>query len=428
MRKVFLASLLLAVRLSAAEDPLGKKVDRYLAPLVKSGELNAVVLIAKGDKPIVQRAYGMANFELKTPLDASGRFRIASITKTFTAGAILMLIERGKIALDDPLAKFAPEFPNADKITIRHLLLHRSGVPNPTLTPCSDATIENLVADLAKQPLRFEPGKGSRYSNGGYAMLAYVIEKVSGKPWETFLRDEIFKPLHLDATMRDVEEPLVPGRVAGYAAGPGALGVINAPCQNAGSEIGSGALLSTAADLHRWGRAFAQETLFKRAGLEWPYGWGARKYHERPAIEQSGIVNGFSSYLCVYPDDDLYVVVLSNLQTGALTDIGISLAGLALGKDAPPLKPAPPTIAATAEQRQKWLGRYSNADIGTFQLTERNGGLYNRWGNSETGSYVFPTGEATAYNRQESGAMELRGDTIVITWGDGKAHEFRRTK
>lgn len=427
MRKVFLASLMLALRLFAAEDPLAKKVDGYLAPLVKSGELNAVVLITRGDKPIVQRAYGMASFELQKPLDPGARFRIASITKTFTSAAILMLIERGKIALDDPLAKFAPEFPNADKITIRLLLLHQSGVPNPTLTPCSGATLDVVVADLAKQPLWFEPGKGSRYSNGGYAMLAFVIEKVSGKQWEAFLRDEIFKPLHLDATMRDVEEPLVPGRVAGYAAGPGAPGVINVPCQNAGAAFGSGALLSTAGDLHRWGRAFAQEKLFKRTGLEWPYGWGDRKYHERHAIEQSGIVNGFSSYLCVYPDDDLYVVVLSNLQTGALTDLGISLAGLALGKEVPSVKPAPPTIASTAEQRQKWLGRYQG-EFGIFALTERNGALYNRWGDSETGSYVLATGEATAYNRQESAAMELREDAIVITWGDGKGHEFKRVK
>ncbi|HJQ36598.1 MAG TPA: serine hydrolase domain-containing protein [Thermoanaerobaculia bacterium] len=417
---------MLALRLSAADDPLAKKVDAYLAPLVKSGELNAVVLIARGDKPVVQRAYGMASFELQKPLDAGGRFRIASITKTFTSAAILMLIERGKLALDDPLAKYAPEFPNADKITIRQLLLHRSGVPNPKLAPCSGATLGDVVADLAKQPLWFEPGKGSRYSNGGYAMLAHVIERAAGKPWETFLRDEIFTPLHLDATMRDVEEPLVPGRVAGYAAGPGALGVINTPCQNAGAAFGSGALLSTASDLHRWGRAFAQEKLFKRKGLEWPYGWGARTYHERPAIEQSGIVNGFSSYLCVYPDDDLYVVVLSNLQTGALTDLGISLAALALGKDTPPVKAAPPTVASTAEQRQKWLGRYQG-EFGIFELTERNGALYNRWGDSETGSYVLATGERTAYNRQESAAMELVDGAIVITWGDGKGREFRRT-
>lgn len=426
MRKAFLASLLLAVRLFAAEDPLAKKIDSYLAPLVKSRELNAVVLIARGDRPLVQRAYGMADFELQKPLDVNARFRIASITKTFTAGAILMLIERGKIALDDPLAKFAPEFPNADKITIRQLLLHRSGVPNPKLASCSGATLEDVVADLAKQPLWFEPGKGSRYSNGGYAMLAQVIEQVSGKKWAEFLRDEIFKPLGLDATTRDLEEPLIPGRVSGYTPGPGALGLINVPCQNAGSAFGSGALLSTAGDLHRWGRAFAQEKLHQRTGLEWPYGWGDRKYHERHAIEQSGIVNGFASYLCVYPDDDLYVVLLSNLQTGALTDLGISLAGLALGKEVPPPNPAPATITSTAEQRRKWLGRYTNADIGTFELTEHNGGLFNRWGKSESGSYVFVTGEAAAYNRQESAAMELRGGTIVITWGDGKPHEFKR--
>jgi CubicO group peptidase (beta-lactamase class C family) len=206
--------------------------------------------------------------------------------------------------------------------------------------------------------------------------------------------------------MRDAEELLVPGRASGYAAGPGALGVVNAPCQSAAAAIGSGALLSTSGDLHRWGRAFAKETLVKRTA-EWPYGWGARKYHQHAAVEQSGIVNGFSSYLCVYPDDDLYVVILSNLQTGALTNIGIGLAGLALGKDVPPLQPSPATILWTAERRQQWIGRFTNPDIGTFELTERNGALFNRWGESETGSYVFAAGEASAYNKQESAVMTL---------------------
>jgi D-alanyl-D-alanine carboxypeptidase len=221
MRGIFVASILLAVRLSAADAPLPTKVDAYLAPLVASHDLNAVVLIARGDKPVVQRAYGMASFELGKPLDASSRFRIASITKTFTAAAIVILIERGKLSYDDRLSKFEPAFPNAEKITIRQLLLHRSGVPNPDLEPCSGATLNDVVANLAKKKLWFEPGTSGGYSNGGYAMLAHVIEKASGKPWETFLRDEIFTPLHLDATMRDAEELLVPGRASGYAAGPG---------------------------------------------------------------------------------------------------------------------------------------------------------------------------------------------------------------
>lgn len=407
--------MLAAALLASTVVSLDARVDAYVKPLVASHDFRGAVLIAKGEYPLVEKVYGV-------PKDA--RFRIASITKTFTGAAIAMLAERGKLSLDDKLAKYAPDFPAADKITLRHLLLHQSGIGNPDLAPCSKATLAEIVADLAKKPLQFEPGKDSSYSNGGYALLAHVIEKVTGKAWEEALRDEILKPLALTATLRDRDTSL-PKRVNGSIPGPGPTGLADAPCQIATAAIGSGALLSTAADLHKWVHSVNHDKLFARSKLEYPYGWGLRTYHDRVALEQSGILNGFSSYLSTYLDDDIHVVILSNIQTGALTEMGIGLAGLALGKEVAPLKPSPATAPSTPEQRGAWLGSYTNGKW-TFTLTERDGALYHVWEGATHGSYVFPTGTATAFNRQENAAMTLGTGAITIAWGGGQGEEFKK--
>lgn len=405
------AALLLAVTGATLEA----RVDAYVKPLVESKDFRGVVLIAKGEYPLLEKAYGVPK---------EGRFRVASITKTFTGAAIAMLAERGKLSLDDKLVKYAPSFPSADRISLRHLLLHQSGVGNPDIAPCSSASLADVVADLAKKPLQFEPGSNNAYSNGGYVLLAHVIEQVTGKKWEDALRDEIFKPLALTGTQRD-KEGNVAKRVTGSIPGPGPMGLADAPCQTATAAIGSGALLSTAADLHKWAHAVNHDKIFQRSKLEYPYGWGIRTYHDRTAIEQSGILNGFSSYVSSYLDDDIHVVVLSNIQTGALTELGIGLAGLAFNKEVAPAKRSPATVATTPEQRKPWLGRYSNGKW-TFTLAERDGALYHVWEGATNGSYVFPTGASTAFNRQESAAMTWTAEGVTIAWGGGEGELFKR--
>jgi CubicO group peptidase (beta-lactamase class C family) len=408
------------------DQTLAARVDRYVAPLVDAHLLSGVVLVTRGAKTLVARAYGKANWELDVPVTVDTRFRLASVTKTFTAAGIVLLAERHKLKLDDPLSKYLPDYPNADKIQIRHLLLHQSGIPNPDARTCSDATLDDVIAELAKKTPWFAPGTASGYSNGGYAILAKVTEVVSDKPWETFLGEEIFKPLALTATGRDTAEMLVPRRAEGYVPGPSSFGVMNARCPSGQAAYGSGALLSSAGDLAKWGRAVRNETLFKRTALEHPYGWGVRKWHDRDVITQSGFINGSASFLADYLADDVTIVVLSNVQSGMLEDVGKGVAALLFGLDAPPLKAPPQAAASTSAQRQTWLGRYKNPQIGTFALTERNGSLYQRWEGAEDGSYVRLTGDTTAFNLQESGAMERRATGIAVTWGDAKANEFTK--
>jgi CubicO group peptidase (beta-lactamase class C family) len=404
-------------------------VDAYLAPVVKSRDFNGVVLVAKGEKILAQKAYGTADFELGAPLTVQSRFRIASVTKTFTAAAIAILAERGKLALDDPLSKYVPDYPGGDKITIRHLLGHQSGVANSDSLPCSNATLDDLIRESAAKKPAFEPGTKSRYSNAGYALLARVVERVSGQPWDAFVRNEISKPLGLADTDADNEVRVTPRKVRGYVPGPGENGLLNARCQGAWAAIGSGSLLSTVGDLHRWARAVRDDTLFHRSKLDYPYGWGVRKYFDRAVIEQSGIMNGTSSYVAAYFDDDLYVVVLANVQSGMLTAIGKGLAALALGAEPPRLTPSPPIVATASEERGRWIGTFTNPEVASPRISESDGGLVLRWCNSCDPVYLVGAGAGRLYNRLDSIALELNGDgTITMKWPEGEPKKFVRTQ
>jgi CubicO group peptidase (beta-lactamase class C family) len=414
---------------AAPDAALSAKVDAYLAPVLQSHEFSGVVLIAKGERVLVERAYGKSDWIAGTPMKLDTRFRIASITKCFTAASVAILAERGELSLVDPLSEYVEGFPRGEKIVVEHLLGHTSGVVNPDSLPSSEATLATLIAELSKKPLAFAPGTQSRYSNGGYALLARVIEKTSGGSWEQFLHDEIFEPLALDATSVDRKSPPIQDLAHGFVAGPGSSGLVEAPNQGVWAAIGSGAVVSSTRDLWKFGRAIRDEKLFQRSKLAYPYGWGVRKRLGRDTIEQSGIVNGAASYLELYLADDVIVVALSNVQSGLLEEIGKGLGALAFGETPPALPACSPEVASDAAERQRWLGRYTNPDVTTVELLEENGALRCRWGNARETSYVTPTGPGKAYVRQDSVALERIAEpqpAIVIRWPDGSEHRFTR--
>jgi CubicO group peptidase (beta-lactamase class C family) len=276
----------------------------------------------------------MANYELDVSNTPDTRFRIASLTKTFTAAAIVMLCERGLLALTDKLNKFIPDYPGGDRITVLHLLRHESGVPNPDYNELflKRVTIVELIERFKHKPLEFEPGTNGKYSNAGYILLAYVVQRVSGTPWEDFLYRNIFKPLGMESTGHVQHEQIISNQASGYLPGPGRLGVENAPWYDVSSSIGSGSLYTSANDLYRWARAVHSERLFKISALNYPYGWGRRKYFDRAGLEQSGLITGFTSNIQIYPGDGLYVICLTNIETTGFNRWATDLAGIVFGK------------------------------------------------------------------------------------------------
>ena len=224
----FICAVLLAFPLVAAaaqvnsnRDDLVSRLHLFLGLVSASGQFAGTVLVRLHAKTIYEESFGFADYENRTPFSADSRFEVASVTKTFTAAAILRLRDQQKLSLDDALSKFLPGFPQGDLITIRHLLSHSSGVGElPGTWADEEHPLAELIDGIAKQPFLFAPGNGERYSNSGFVLLAAIIEKVTGKSYDAYLRESLFEPLGMKHTGNYSTETILSGRVHKYQPGP----------------------------------------------------------------------------------------------------------------------------------------------------------------------------------------------------------------
>ncbi len=306
---------------------LAAKVDEYLNAAMKVRRFAGTVLIARNGQPLVSKGYGMANIEDGVANTPQTKFRLGSVTKQFTSMAVMMLQERGLLSVADPVCKYVPDCPAAwQPITIRHLLTHTSGIPNYTALPDfrnfarTPMTVPALVDLFKNQPLDFAPGDTYSYSNSGYILLGYIIERASGKSYQDFLRENIFGPLRMansgyDGTM------LLSHRAAGYAFDAHSNSEINAGYIDMSVPFAAGALYSTVEDLLLWDQALYTERLISRKSLDemftpfkgnYAYGWSAGKQFDRRSISHGGDIYGFASHIARYPDDRVTVIVLTN--------------------------------------------------------------------------------------------------------------------
>ncbi len=229
---LFFPVVVLAAEPSAAD--IAAKVDAYVQPFVESNNFSGVILIAQGGKVQVRKAYGLANYELGVPNTPETKFQIASVSKPFTAIAVLLLEERGKLSAQDPVSRYVPDYPNGDKITIHHLLTHTSGIPNVNSMPEYDqrsrfpATPAQLVEIFKNKPADFAPGARYSYSNSNYNLLALILEKVSGQSYGEFVRASILQPLGMKDTGHPRAGELLAQRASGYQPA-GMKGVESAP-------------------------------------------------------------------------------------------------------------------------------------------------------------------------------------------------------
>jgi CubicO group peptidase (beta-lactamase class C family) len=391
-------------------------------------------LIADGDTVLLRKAYGMANYALGAPNTVATKFGIASLTKTFTAAAIVMLQEGGRLSFDDRLDKYLPDFPHGDKIKIRHLLGHSAGVANPDDAEVffKQLTPDELIETFKRKPLEFEPGTKDHYSNAGYILLARVVEKVSGQPFEEFLRARIFLPLGMADTGTLDQARVIPNLACPYQPGPGPVGLENALSPNPSSEFGCGSLYSTCDDLYRWAKAVRSERLYKRTALKYPFGWGRRNQFGHRYIEQSGLIPGYMSHLIVYLDRPMTIVFLSNIQSGLFNRVEEDLTAIAFGGEAPKHAPAPQAVAIDPRLLAGYLGRYQGPWF-KLRVIQVDGLLYARFDNSPGRSYLMPTGADELFMPASFGHFratrkdEGQVSQLSVTWGDaGEPMQLRR--
>ncbi len=369
---IFVSILLaasLATDLLGAQDP-GSAIDEYVSAYHRLGDFSGCVLVAKRDAILFQRCYGQADYELSVPNTPTTKFRIGSISKQFTAAAILVLEGRGLINVADPVANHLPDYPNGDRITIHHLLTHTSGIPNIFAVPGYESVKrlavapKDLVTLFKDQPLDFEPGERFSYSNSGYILLAHLIERVAGQRFGDFLRDALFAPLQMNDTGHERLSLIVFGRASGYDPA-GIDGLENAPFVDPSATVGAGSLYSTVGDLHRWVNALSSSVLLaeeRRAKMftrqAGSYGYGVALYteHGRQIIAHDGRVAGFAADLSWYPNDDLAIIVLSNIQSGIGDSFRRDLAAIVFGE--PYELPQPRSAAVGTDNLGDSVARY----------------------------------------------------------------------
>jgi CubicO group peptidase (beta-lactamase class C family) len=255
-----ISRLLFLVAMAASSLCYGQevaKMDEAVQAYVKNGQFMGSVLVARVDQVLLSKGYGSANLEWNIPNDPTTKFRLGSVTKQFTAAAILLLEERGKLKIDDPVKVYLPDAPAAwEKVTIFHLLTHTSGIPSFTSFPdyqtteATPSTPEQLVARFRTKPLEFVPGEKWNYSNSGYVLLGYLIEKISGESYAKFIKTNIFDPLGMKDSGYDLNSAIIVHRAAGYD--PGAQGPVNTGFIHMSIPFSAGALYSTTEDLLRW--------------------------------------------------------------------------------------------------------------------------------------------------------------------------------
>jgi CubicO group peptidase (beta-lactamase class C family) len=432
----FLIGLFLPAAAPTAFDAamIGRRADQWINPYVAAGDFSGVVLIAQGDQILVQKAYGKADFQHNVVHQIGTRFRIASLSKTFTAAAIELLTAQGKLSLKDHLSKYVSGIPNGAEITVEQLLTHESGVGElDTADVYRDClTNEELIRRLRAVPPLFAPGTDSHYSNEGYFLLALIIEKVSGMPYAAFLQKNVFDPLRLANTGSACKE---------LPSGPNATG--NVPAAKAGSVvplsfeeaaiIGPGSLYSTAHDLYAWLRAVDANPTFQVQHLEYPYGWGKRNYSGRDLIEQSGIHEGFNAHMALYPKEHLYAVVLSNVQSGLFNRIPKDLEAVLFGGETSrPVEVKPVEVSATT--LAEYAGSYKAPEVPVPQnLVVQDGQLYMQWGSYPFLRILTPTAKDEFFFRYEYARVRFERDHgkivgMVWQWPEGKPMTFQLVK
>jgi CubicO group peptidase (beta-lactamase class C family) len=343
MRALFLiANLLLGLSCMAQTARMNKIVESY----VSSKQFMGSVLVARGNQVLLSKGYGQANLEWNIPNAPATRFRIASVTKQFTAACVLLLEERGKLRIEDLVNKYLSNPSKVwEKVTILDLLTHSSGIVDFTELPeyrslePLEITPGNLVALFRDNPLEFEPGQQAKYSNSGYVLLGLMIEEISGKTYGRFVQENIFAPLGMRDSGYDSNSAIIANRAAGYQLADGAL--VNARFIHMTVPFAAGGLYSTTEDLLRWEQGLFGGKVLGAAALKkmttaynGDNGLGLQVWtsNGRRAIEHSGVIEGFTSHLAYFPEDKVTVVVLSNLQSSAPPMISRQLGLVAHGE------------------------------------------------------------------------------------------------
>jgi CubicO group peptidase (beta-lactamase class C family) len=347
---ILMATTITAKAASGLSAETAHRVDSLFASFDHPNAPGASVMVSQDGRPVFAKGYGLANLDTKTPCTTNTNFRLASVTKQFTAMAVMILVERKQLSLDESLAALFPEFPAYGKsITVRHLLTHTSGlidyedeIPEGTTIPVLDQDVLRIL--LKQDKTYFVPGAQYRYSNSAYALLALIVEVRSGRSFARFLKENIFEPLKMAGTLAYEEGyAVVPNRAFGHTL---KSNVWQRTDQNLTSSVlGDGGVYSSVSDLFKWDQAlyrsklvsepmlrvaFSPLTPTDKPGRSYGFGWYVAAYRGLKEIYHSGETIGFRTRIARFPEKKFAVIILANRADAKLDELPHQIADLVL--------------------------------------------------------------------------------------------------
>lgn len=434
-------------QVNRSDTQIASEIERYMKSAVEFERFTGAILVARDGKPIVSKGYGLANVEHDAPNTPKTVFRLASLTKQFTATSIMMLQERGKLNINDPFCKYLTDCPSAwQPITIKQLLTMTSGIPGPSgleLGPLRGLPVpwDQWLDATKKKPLDFAPGSEFRYGNPGYTLLGFIIERVSGKTYGEFLDENIFKPLGM--TQSGYENPLriIRNRATGYRQLPGDP-ITNIPYAEMVGFFSAGGIYSTTEDLLLWDQALYTEKLLSKKSIDEMYvpdkemlpgkayasGVWVSKKHGRTEIAHGGNMAGFITYIARYPSDRVTVIVLSNNGRGSSGKISGVLSSIVFGS---PFEMAyeRKAVAVDSAVLDKYVGEYKfQQPSTTIVITNENGKLFQKR-NTEAKFEMFAESDTKFFLKNEDIQLTFVKNTLgavtglVVHQGDGTLYE-----
>ena len=420
-------------------EDLAARMDRVSAEVYKPDVPGAAIIVVRNGEVIFRKGYGVANLELSVPIKPEMVFRLASVTKQFTAVAILMLAEQGKLSLQDDITKFLPNYPTSGKrITVENLLTHTSGIKDyfENLWPArmrEDYRPEKLTEFFKSDPLDFEPGTKESYSNSNYVLLGLIIEKLSGKEYGRFIEDNIFQPLGMKHSYYERVQQVIPNRVSGYArVGDG---YVNAPYVSVQQLYAAGALCSNVDDLAIWDAATYSDKLLRASSWQriftpyklangetsaYGFGWAISTFEGRAIAVHTGGIPGFTTYVLRIAADHIYVAILANDRTMAIQPeyVARRLAAIAIGK---PID-EPGIIKVDAALLQEFVGQYRDSD-GEITTVRRDGDRLFSQSGKDPEVDLYPTSTSSflvkAFDAKVSFVKDAQGKVVSMVFQVG---------
>jgi CubicO group peptidase (beta-lactamase class C family) len=425
--------LTLGISTTGITQNLEKQFDQILNEEFSPEEPGATAIVVVKGEIVYHKAFGMANLELDVKMKPEMVFEIASITKQFTAVSILMLVEQGKLKLDDNITKFIADYPNhGHHISIHHLLTHTSGIKNYTDMASwpsiwrKDFEPMAFIDFFKDAPMDCAPGEAYNYSNSAYHILGVIIEKASGLTYKKFIETNIFEPIGMNSSYYGTTSKIIKNRASGYQKEEN---YINPEYLSSTQKYSAGAIMSTVKDLFIWNSSIRSNKLLKKGTIElafanyqlnngekinYGYGWGINEINGSPTVEHNGSVFGFSTNSIYLPNEDVFIAVFTNCDSYVPDAFTPKIAAIAMGKPYPDIKEK---ITIDTERLKKFVGVYDFADSSSRVITIEGNQLYSQ--RESGGKYkIIPTTMNTFFYDFGTATIEFQenGDEIKATF------------